>query len=56
VCFLNNHPRGQAFMQRLRKRHGDGKALSILAARLGRATFFMLKQRQASDMKRFFQN
>jgi hypothetical protein len=38
----------------LRKRHGNGKALSILAARLGRATYFMLKQRRAFDMDRFF--
>ena len=56
VCFLHNNPRGQAFIQRPRKRHGDGKALSILAARLGRATYFMLKQNRAFDMKRFFQN
>jgi transposase len=56
VCFLHRNPRGQAEIKRLRKRYGDGKALSILAARLGRATYFMLKQKQAFDMKRFFAN
>ena len=54
VCFLHNNPRAHALIQRLRKRHGNGKALSILAARLGRATYFMLKQRRAFDMNRFF--
>jgi transposase len=54
VCFLHRNPRGLALKRRLRKRHGDGKALSILAARLGRATFFMLKQKRAFDVERFF--
>lgn len=56
VCFLRGNPRAQAELRRLRKRHGDGKALSILAARLGRATYFMLKQKRAFDMNRFFAN
>jgi transposase len=36
VCFLHNNPRGQAYIKRLRKRYGRGKALSIRrAARSG---------------------
>jgi transposase len=54
ACFLRGNPRAQAEVKRLRKRHGDGKALSILAARLGRATYFMLKQKRAFDRERFF--
>jgi transposase len=54
VCFLHRNPRGQAFIKRLRKRYGPGKALSILAARLGRATYFMLKQGRPFDLERFF--
>lgn len=55
VCFLHRNPRGQAHIKRLRKRYGRGKALSILAARLGRATFFILKQKRAFDLDRFFE-
>ena len=44
VCFLEHNPPGQAFLQRLRKKHAKGKALSVLAAKLGRATYFILKQ------------
>jgi transposase len=54
VGFLHKNPRGQAFIKRLRKRYGRGKALSILAARLGRATYFMLKHQRPFDLERFF--
>jgi len=56
VCFLHNNPRGKQHIKRLRRRYGKGKALSILAAKLGRATYFMLKQKRAFDMDRFFPN
>jgi transposase len=53
VLFLRKNPRGQKYLNRLRSRHGRGKALSILAARLGRASYFMLRRRTAFDMDRF---
>jgi transposase len=53
VLFLRKNPRGQKHLNRLRSRHGKGKALSILAARLGRASYFMLRRRTAFDMDRF---
>ena len=54
VAFLHRNPRGQAYLKRLQKRYGKGKALSMLAARLGRTAFFILKQKRAFDMDRFF--
>lgn len=54
VLFLRNNPRGQAHLKRLEKRHGKGKALSILAARIGRATYFMLKNSEDFDTERFY--
>jgi len=53
VLFLQKNPRGQRFMSRLRAKHGRGKALSILSARLGRASYFMLRRCAAFDMDRF---
>ncbi len=53
VLFLRKNTRGQKHLNRLRARHGKGKALSILAARLGRASYFMLRRRTAFDMDRF---
>lgn len=56
VCFLQHNPPGQRHLQRLQKKHSKGKALSILAAKLGRATFFVLKQQTTFDMNRFLSN
>ena len=53
VCFLHNNPRGAQYQKRLQRRYGKGKALSVLAAKLGRATYFMLKQKRAFDLDRF---
>jgi transposase len=54
VLFLKGNPRGQAHLKRLQRKHGKGKALSILAARLGRSVYFMLKNQEAFDVNRFF--
>jgi hypothetical protein len=56
VCFLQHNPAGQRYLQRLRKKHSKGKSLSVLAAKLGRATYYMLKQRTSFDMNRFLAN
>jgi transposase len=53
VLFLQKNPRGQRLINRLRSKHGRGKALSILAARLGRASYYMLRRSAAFDMDRF---
>jgi len=56
VLFPQKNPRGHRFIHRLRSKHGKGKALSILAARLGRASSFMLRRSTAFDMDRFLMN
>lgn len=54
VCFLRNNPQGQRLVRRLASKHGKGKALSILAARLGRTVYFMLLREKSFDSERFF--
>ena len=54
VLFLRKNPDGQHFLERLAKKHGKGKALSILAARLGRTVYVMLKRREPFDQDKFF--
>jgi transposase len=39
TLFLRNHPEGQKLLARLEKKHDQGKALSILAHKLGRAVY-----------------
>jgi len=53
VLFLRADPEGMKYKKRLERKHGKGKSLSILAHRLGRAVFHMLKRRKAFDMKIF---
>ena len=53
VLFLQKNPPGQTLLQRIRSKHGKGKALSILAARLGRASYYMLRRSTAFNMDRF---
>lgn len=53
VLYLRRNPEGQHYLERLAKKHGKGKALSILAARLGRAVYAILKDRVPFDPAKF---
>jgi transposase len=53
--FLRHNERGQLYHQRLVNRYGKAKALSILAQKLGRSVYTMLKRRRPFDAKRFFE-
>jgi transposase len=56
ALFLRANPQGMAYKKRLEKKHGKAKAMSILAHRLGRAVYFMLKRDRAFDMNTFLAN
>ena len=53
VLFLRQHPPGQKLFQRLQRKHGQGKALSILAHKLGRAIYPMLARGTACNLEKF---
>jgi hypothetical protein len=53
VLFLRNNPQGQKYLARLEKKHDKGKALTILAHKLARAVYYMLKRKTAFDMDVF---
>jgi transposase len=53
ALFLRNNPDGQKYLARLEKKHEKGKALTILAHKLARAVYYMLKGKTAFDMDRF---
>jgi transposase len=52
--FMRESEKAMAFVEKRERKHGKGKAMSILAARLGRAIYTMLKRGEAFDEKRFF--
>lgn len=53
VLFLRNNPAGQRYLARLEKKHGKGKALTVLAHKLARAVYYMLKRGTAFTMDKF---
>jgi transposase len=53
VLFLRHNPAGQKFLAKLEHRHGKGKALTVLAHKLARAVYYMLKRQTVFDMELF---
>ncbi|HKB42186.1 MAG TPA: transposase, partial [Gemmataceae bacterium] len=51
---LRASPRAKAWKQRQQKKRGEGKALAILAARLGRAVYHRLRKGEVFDEERFW--
>jgi transposase len=56
VLFLRSNEPGQKLLARVEKKRGKGKALSILAHKLGRAIYYMLKRKTAFDMNLFLKS
>ena len=54
TLFLRHKVAGQLYLARLEKKHGKGKALTILAHKLARAIYYMLKRQKAFNMETFF--
>ena len=53
VLFLRTNPAGQKYLSRLEKKHGKGKALTVLAHKLARTVYYMLQRTTAFDMNKF---
>ena len=53
VLFLKGNEQGKKYLNRLTAKHGKGKALSILAHKMGRAVYFMLKNKKPFDQNKF---
>ena len=53
VLFLRNNPEGQKLVARLERKHGKAKALTILAHKLARAVYFILRREKAFDLTQF---
>jgi transposase len=56
VTVLSHFPESKRLQDRLKRKFGKGKALSIFAHKLGRTVYFMLKRNQSFDPDRFLAN
>ena len=50
---LEKEPRGQENYARLERKHGKGKALTVLAHKLARAVYYIWKKDQVFDQEKF---
>ena len=53
VLYLRGNDDAKRYLQKLQKRMSKAKALSVLAHRLGRCVYYMLKKETVFDEKRF---
>ena len=53
VLFLVWHPGAKKYKDRLARKHGKAKAMAIIAHKLGRIVYYILKRRQPFDPRRF---
>jgi transposase len=53
VLFLRQNQLGKEYFAQLERKHGKGKALTVLAHKLARAVYYMLTREQAFDLTRF---
>jgi transposase len=53
TLFLRGNEPGPTYLARLEKKHDKGKALSILAHKLARAVYCMLKRKTAFNLEQF---
>lgn len=53
VLFLRGNPDAQKWLERKANQHNKARALTILAHKLGRAVYFMLKRGQLFDQDKF---
>ena len=52
--YLRASERARKWKQKQEKKRGPAKALAILAAKLGRAVYHMLRKKEAFDEERFW--
>jgi transposase len=55
VLFLRDHPAAQQDLARVENTHDTGQALTILAQKLARAVYYLLRRQVAFDRDTFFQ-
>jgi transposase len=53
VGFLRKNPEGKRYYARLERKHGKGKALTVLAHKLARAVYYIWKTDQVFDQEKF---
>jgi len=54
ILMLRDSAQAKSYLAKYERKYNKGKALGIFTHKLGRTIYFMLKNKEAFDMKRFF--
>jgi len=54
IRFIGKSEEGKQYVERMEKKHGKGKALSIFAHKIGRAVYYILKNKEPFNQDKFF--
>ncbi|GBE00415.1 transposase IS116/IS110/IS902 family protein [bacterium BMS3Abin07] len=54
VLFLRRNPQAKKYRDKLMRKHGKAKSLTILAHKLARAVYYILKRKEVFNMETFF--
>lgn len=55
VLFLRRNPEAKKYRNKLQKKHGKAKSMTILAHKLARATYYILRRKEVFHMETFFE-
>ena len=55
VLFLRRNPEARKYRHNLKRKHGKAKSMTILAHKLARATYYILKRKEVFNMQTFFE-
>jgi transposase len=56
ILMLRDSEQAKQYVASLERKYNKGKALGIFTHKLGRTIYFMLKNKEAFNMERFFKN
>jgi transposase len=56
VSMLRRLPDVKKYKEKLQRKHGKGKALSIVAHKIGRAVYYILKRKEVFNIEKFLTN
>ena len=54
VLFLRRNPEAKKYRDKLARKHGKAKSLTILAHKIARAVYYILKRKEVFQKKTFF--
>jgi len=54
VLFLRRNPDARKYREKLQRKHGKAKSLTILAHKLARAVYYILKRKEVFHPESFF--